>query len=180
MVPRWLTPLVAATALILSVVAIVLARRPADDEGGRVVQAATLASYQPLQPVRYVLDDFELMPLAGGRVVALYIYPPGFQGHVYGCTIRWEPTATFEGSFAGTGATPLPAAQSGPVISVTGPWVDNCGGTKWDAEGRRLFGPGPRDLDRFPVTIDAAGTIRVDTRRLQCQGEPCERVWGRR
>ncbi len=37
-----------------------------------------------------------------------------------------------------------------------------CPGALYDLAGRRLFGPGPRDLDRYTVTVMRDGRIRVD------------------
>jgi plastocyanin len=149
--------------------------RTRDDAPGRVVEAGPPEAYRHREPILFALDDFYLMSLEGGEFVALYAYPPGYFGHVRGCRIRWEPDATYQGYHAGTGATPAPVSQQ-TLVEATGLWVEGCGGSKWDASGRRLFGPAPRDLDRFPVNLTAEGNIRIDTRRLQCSGEPCERV----
>jgi plastocyanin len=146
-----------------------------DDAPGRVVEAGPPAAYQPLMPIPFALDDFYLMPLDGGEFVALYVYPPGHFGHVQGCRIHWQPDATYQAYHSGTGATPVPASQS-TLVEATGLWVEGCGGSKWDSTGRYLFGPAGRDLDRFPVEVTDAGNIRVDTRRLQCSENPCERV----
>jgi plastocyanin len=146
-----------------------------DGGPGRVVEAGPPGAYQPRMPIPFALDDFYLMPLEDGEFIALYAYPPGYFGHVRGCRIRWEPNAAYHAYHAGTGATPVPASQQ-TLVEATGLWVEGCGGAKWDARGQKLFGPAPRDLDRFPVERTAEGNIRVDTRRLQCSRNPCERV----
>ncbi len=46
-----------------------------------------------------------------------------------------------------------------------------CSGALYDLAGRRLFGPGPRDLDRYAVTTMRDGRIRVDLGALT-RGEP--------
>jgi hypothetical protein len=48
-------------------------------------------------------------------------------------------------------------------------------GGYWDAAGRNLFSPPGRDLNRFPVRL-TADEIVIDTRRLECGGNPCRRV----
>ncbi|MGD9891660.1 MAG: hypothetical protein AB7R89_17440 [Dehalococcoidia bacterium] len=152
-----------------------------DDAPSRIVEAGPPAAYQPNMPISFALDDFYLMALESGEFVALYAYPPGYFGHVRGCRIRWEPDATFSalrpiGLPPGDElATPNPEGPFEP-IEATGLWVEPCGGSKWDSTRRYLFGPAPRDLDRFPVEVTDAGRISVDTRRLQCSGSPCERV----
>lgn len=182
MTPRWsfrfATVLALLCSLLLSGAALVVSLTRSGEAQGRIVMAGPRESYMPRMPVPFVLDDFYLMMLDDGEFVALYAFPPGWAGHTNGCRIHWEPEAKFEAYDAGNGATPLPAAQS-RLVSATGLWIDGCGGSKWDAGGRKLFGPALRDLDRFPVTVTAEGSIRIDTRTLRCTGQPCERVWGR-
>ena len=57
------------------------------------------------------------------------------------------------------------ASSSGylPPRGIEGPQFFNpCSGAQYDLAGRRLFGPGPRDLDRYAVTVMRDGRIRVD------------------
>ncbi len=44
-----------------------------------------------------------------------------------------------------------------------------CHGSKFEMDGDVINPPAPRPLDRFPITIDAAGRVKVDT------GTPIER-----
>ncbi len=45
---------------------------------------------------------------------------------------------------------------------------DPCTGSIYDGSGRRLFGPAPRGLDRFPASIDfGARAIVIDADQLQ-------------
>jgi hypothetical protein len=173
---RRVVPLVlTGVALLLAATALVVSLRRTAPAPGRLLELAPPQSYTARQPIPYVLDDFELMKLDDGSFVALYMYPPGFFGHTQGCTIRWNPDATFGATQYPSGATPGPLGQ-GVEVSAVGLWDEGCGGSKWDATGQKLFGPAPGDLDRFPVTV-RAGRVWVDTRKFGCAGgHPCERV----
>lgn len=71
---------------------------------------------------------FHLVRLDDGQFRALYATDP-----LRGCMVPWRPDFEFEG-------------QQG--------WFRNpCHGATYDIAGRRVFGPGPRDLDRFPVEV---------------------------
>ena len=87
-----------------------------------------------------------------GRVVALYTYDPHAVFRERGCEVRFDLQAELENN-AGT--------------LFRGLFRDPCGGSAYDRTGHRLFGPTPRDLDRFPVEVTADATI-VDTRTLIC------------
>ncbi len=66
-----------------------------------------------------------------------------------GCRVEWRADREYEGA--------------SPILR------DPCAGSIYDAGGRRLFGPAPRDLDRFAAVVDAdARTIEIamDDRRL--------------
>jgi hypothetical protein len=168
----------ATVALFIAVVALVHTLRPSGPPAGRLLQLTPVRSYQTRMPISYLLDDFELMKLEDGSFVALYIYPSGFFGHTQGCTIRWEPTATLQGTLYPSGlpaGTPVMPPAGGTPVSAVGLWVEGCSGSKWDAAGHRLYGPSA-DLDHFSVSI-RNGTVWVDTRHLQCApGHACVRV----
>jgi nitrite reductase/ring-hydroxylating ferredoxin subunit len=48
---------------------------------------------------------------------------------------------------------------------------DPCSGSKYTRTGEYLYGPSPRSLDRYPVTVSENGDIAVDLSGLQ-QGQP--------
>ena len=160
---------VALIALGLGSAALAVSLMHSHDSRGRVVQIELAPEdLPPLIPVDFPLDDFALMRVEGDQFVALYVYPPGFFGHVRGCRVHWEPHTTYDGD------------TEHPVIGI---WTEGCSGAKWNARGRRLFGPPGRDLDRFPARVVQKGerwVVRVDTQDLQCRDDPCDRVWGRR
>lgn len=90
-------------------------------------------------------------PAEGQTPAAFYTFTTHPIFREQGCEVTWEPDRVFDGGLAG---------------STTGIFV-GCGGAKFDRTGRRIFGPAPRDLDRFPVTV-TPDSIIVDTRQLIC------------
>lgn len=73
-----------------------------------------------------------------GGIVALY------QKCVHlGCTVPWRPEFEFEGE--------------------KGWFRCPCHGSTYTRGGARVFGPAPRSLDTFPVTINGDGSLLVDT-----------------
>lgn len=72
--------------------------------------------------------------LADGTVLAFVGRDPR-----NGCTLPWRPTFRFE--------------------QREGWFRDPCHGSTYDVEGRRVFGPSSRDLDRFPVRVDGGRVL---------------------
>ena len=56
-----------------------------------------------------------------------------------------------------------------PYDPASGQFVCPCHGSAFEQDGAVLNAPAPRALDRFPVSIEADGTVIVDT------GQPIER-----
>src|SRR6185312_2739911 len=122
MVRLRLPTLLALVALLMAVTALLVALRRSPPTPGRLLQLAPTRSYTVRSPIPYTLDDFQLMKLDDGSFVALYIYPPGMFGHTQGCTIRWEPTATFQGTLYPRGfpaGTPPVPPTGGIPVSAT-------------------------------------------------------------
>ncbi len=73
-----------------------------------------------------------------------------------GCTVPWRDNFEFNGR--------------------TGWFRDPCSSSTFDREGGRVFGPAPRDMDRYPVSI-VDGDVIVDTTSYVCgyapPGERC-------
>ena len=63
------------------------------------------------------------------------------------CAIAWRPDFSFQDPR--TGAT------------TKGWFRDPCGGSTYDLQGTRVFGPSPRDLDQYPVTVSGDGHVLV-------------------
>lgn len=77
---------------------------------------------------------FHVVRLDDGGVRALYAKDP----HL-GCWVPWRPDFEFEGRRG---------------------WFRNpCHGETYDITGRRIPGPSPRDLDRFPVRVEGGRVI---------------------
>ena len=93
-----------------------------------------------------------------GQLLALYTADPHPSFREQGCMVRWDAIA--QQSIG---------SPSGSERTVTGLFRDPCGGSKYDISGKRLFGPSPRDLDRFPIAITQDGIV-VNTKTLICGG----------
>lgn len=107
------------------------------------------------EPFCVPLHHFCIAEAEPGQVVALYTYDPHAVFRERGCEVRWRPDIAY------------PSNSPNPGRGV---FLDPCGGSSYDISGHRLFGPAPRDLDRFPVQVTKDATV-VDTRTLIC-GDP--------
>lgn len=126
--------------------------------GGRLVDAGLVSGFQVRRPKAFPHDGFYLIRLDDGSLAAFYAYPPGYFGHAHGCQIRWDLNPDLNRTFHQNGI-----------------WSEGCSGSRWDPAGHRLSGPAPRDLDRFSVLV-RNDHVLVDTRRLACAADPCQRV----
>lgn len=102
------------------------------------------------QPVRSADGSFWLVRDEEGGVAALVARSP----HL-GCQVVWRPDMVFN--------------------SRQGWFRDQCHGSTFAVDGTRAFGPSPRDMDRFRVSI-SDGHIRVNVGEVICSdGRPeCE------
>jgi hypothetical protein len=126
-----------------------------DPATGRLVQTRLTNEYDG-PPQFFAIDDFFVVRGSDRRLHAWYVYPPGFFGHVRGCKLVWDQTATIATNDGGT---------AGPGL-----FVDPCGGARFDTDGELVSGPADRNLDEFPTSAAVAGML-VDTRELYC-GSP--------
>lgn len=99
-----------------------------------------------------------LVRLQSGEFVALYDRSPKQQelGGDSTCRVRYDESA-----------------QLGPLEQLpgmTGVLVENCAGARsvWRLDGAFSFGGGYGALDRFGVSVDAAGRVIVDTTSRSC------------
>ncbi len=91
-----------------------------------------------------------------GQLFALYTADPHPIFREQGCTVHWDAMAQqVVGSVAGSQDT------------IVGLFIGNCSGSTFDISGKRLFGPSPRDLDRFPIASTPDGLV-VNTKTLIC------------
>lgn len=103
---------------------------------------------------------FYLVRLGQDEFVAISWRTPGTYRQ---CTIPWRPTFLW------------PDPENGGALRA-GWFRDPCSGSTFDKDGTRVFGPSPRGLDRYVVSI-VGGQIAVDTSRYVCgyapPGVPC-------
>jgi hypothetical protein len=83
---------------------------------------------------------------------ALYMYPPGYYGHVRGCKVLWLAGDSVE----------VDGRAVGPGL-----FVDPCGGARFERDGRLVAGSADRGLDGFSTRTEIGGAI-VDLARLLC------------
>lgn len=141
----------AVAALAIAIVAFMSTVRSDGDTIGRLVQTRRYNnSADP--PVLFTVDDFFAGTGSDGRVTALYVYPPGYDGHVRGCKVVWDSAATADTA----------DGRQGPGL-----YVDPCNGARFDRDGAFIAGEADRGLDRFPTQPGVDGVV-VDTRRLIC------------
>ena len=92
-------------------------------------------------------------------IIALYTYDTNPLFRSEDCAVRWLPDFEF--------TDPATGQQS------KGWFRSGCSGATFRVNGELVFGPAPRDLDKFRVTVLASDDptqryIEVDTRHLFC------------
>jgi hypothetical protein len=138
-------------ALAMGVVAFMATVRDDSVKPGRLVQSRLTNEYTG-QPVLFPLDDFFAGSDSSGHIRAFYVYPPGYFGHVRGCKIVWDNTAVVD----------TEKGRVGPGL-----YLEPCGGSHFDGDGRLVAGPADHGLDEFTTQASVEGVI-VDTRKLFC------------
>jgi cytochrome b6-f complex iron-sulfur subunit len=96
-----------------------------------------------LEPGGGVPPQFQSLapPSENGGILALWQKCP----HL-GCTVPWRPEFDFEG--------------------VKGWFRCPCHGSTYTEAGIRVFGPAPRPMDTFAVTVNGDGSVDVDTSKV--------------
>jgi len=143
--------IISMAALALGIVAFMSTVRDDGSSVGRMVQTRLTNEYGGA-PVAFPLDDFAIGRGSDGRLHAVYLYPPGYYGHVRGCRVVWDNNATLT----------APSGSYGPGL-----FLDPCGGARFTREGDLVMGPADRGLDYFATSAGVEGAF-VDTRRLLC------------
>lgn len=117
--------------------------------GPSLLPATHVADLQVGQPVRNDGQRFWLVKEPDGTVIALSTRDPR-----NGCTVPWRPDFEFAGK--------------------KGWFRDPCHGSTYDAYGHKVFGPSPRDMDHYEVTV-SGGVVYVNTSHLICSdgSYPC-------
>ena len=139
---------------------------------GQVLRLSPIENYYQIEeaPFCVTVQHFCLVMLESGEALALYAYDTHQPSRERSCDITWRPEMSFEDPATGERSN--------------GWFRSGCSGTTYRMNGERVFGPGPRDMDRFAtrVVTDShefeGGTfeeeyLEVDTRSLIC-GEPAE------
>jgi cytochrome b6-f complex iron-sulfur subunit len=103
--------------------------------------------------MRMSADQAEREGAPQGSIIALYHKCP----HL-GCTVPWQPGFPF-------------ADPRNDNATYQGWFRCPCHGSTYSATGVRVFGPAPRSLDVFALSIDDGGNIIVDTGTIT-QGSP--------
>ena len=119
--------------------------------GGKIAVSQDLVPDAGEAPARITVGNFWLSHLSDGEGVHEGFGEPGAGGLValwwkcphLGCTVPWRGDFTFEG--------------------VTGWFRCPCHGSTYTKAGVRVFGPAPRPMDTMDLTINADGSLTVDT-----------------
>jgi hypothetical protein len=120
---------------------------------GEVVSLGSLEQFAPL-PWCSEHHHFCLTHSPSGRLIALYTYDTNGAARERGCTVQWDPDFEVRASVRPPG--------------TIGVFRSGCTGATFDIHGTFAYGPGPRDLDQFLVTVSPNGDVSVDTRTLVC------------
>jgi hypothetical protein len=137
-------------------------------ERGAVVQLGPIDRYGDIDTTPYCVQaqHFCLVHLDDGEIRALYTYDTHNWFRNQSCDLQW--LSDFRFTDPATGESSLGWFRGG------------CSGSTFRYDGTRVFGPSPRDMDRFevqqksevvdgpdgnPFTVDY---LEVDTRHLIC------------
>ena len=102
--------------------------------------AGPISEFAVNDPVRFPEHRFWLVKLGDDSFVALWA-----KGPHRGCTVPWRPNFEFMGK--------------------KGWFRDPCSNDTFASDGSHVFGPAPRGMDRFPVSVED-GTVRVNVRTV--------------
>lgn len=119
---------------------------PAYVEPTGLVYAGRIDKYVVDEPVFFAEGKFWLIRQPDDSFLALYAKDPN-----RGCTVPWRPTFSFRD----------PATDQ----ERKGWFRNPCHGQTYDIEGRCVFGPCARGLDRYETKVTGSH-ISVNTRRL--------------
>ena len=138
-------------------------RDPIDASGANEIAPGEVRSYVVLEDgglLRYSMD---------GSAPA----PPPNVGRPVLPRIAFHLSRTAEGAFIALDPTPATRSEcpaewrSYPLGSSLDVFREGCGGAAFDIEGRRVFGPAARDLDRLPIEVrDGRVYVTIDPRAL--------------
>ncbi len=141
-------------AVVASLAVFVAFAWPSTDTGSPAARtfAGTTSEFEVGQPVPFPEGKFWLVKQEDGSFVALY-----WKSTHRGCTVPWRESFVFVDPRDGQ--------------SKRGWFRDPCSGSTWDVNGVRVFGPAPRNLDRFPVDVVRDKVYVLATERLLIRGD---------
>ena len=145
----WLWGALFASALALAAIAIMFAWPSGEPDNG-VFDLGAVDDFSVRSVTTVEEGEFHLVRLDDGTFVAL----SWVDSHL-GCTVPWRER------FVWPDETGTPRQG----------WFRGCHGETYDITGHRVFGPSPRGLDRYPVTV-MGGRVTVDTGRYLCGYAP--------
>jgi nitrite reductase/ring-hydroxylating ferredoxin subunit len=108
---------------------------PKIDSGPRWESFVSADELQVGQPLRIAAARLWLVKLKSGEVLALSSKDP-----YRGCSLPWRSDFEFDGH--------------------KGWFRDSCYGSTYDIDGKKMFGPSPRNMDRFTVRV-YGGDVQV-------------------
>ena len=154
---RWLLGLGTLVACVLSTLTVVAFLAsfvwPRSDVGDprATIDVGRAADYREGEPVFVQEGRLWLVRRTGGSFVA-FAAADSFQG----CTVVWR--ADFEHTDPRDG------------VRKRGWYRDPCHGSVYDPDGTKVFGPSPRDLDRYPAEVMGGRVIVRAAERHQQPG----------
>ena len=119
------------------------------------INAGAVSRFQVGTPVQFPEGKFWLVKQEDGSFIAL-----SWKSTHRGCTVHWRENFVFTDPKDGQ--------------SKRGWFRDPCSGATWDVNGLRVFGPAPRDLDRFPVEVVRGKVYVLVAERLLIRGNSAQ------
>jgi len=117
------------------------------------VLAGNVGDFLINEPRYFAEGDFWLVRRPDGSFLAFHARdtrPWLIKGSSVYCRIEWRTGAGYENRISG--------ADEMSGFSVE----SRCSASRFTLDGTRTFGPSPRNLDRYPVSISGAGRVVVD------------------
>jgi hypothetical protein len=161
---KYVLPLLFAMALIGGVIGGVVVHYAFDDDvgltRGSVIHLGPPTSLSS-NPFCIETQHLCVAQLDSGEIRAFYMYDTHDFSRGEDCAVSWLPDFSF----------PDPDTDQ----ETTGWFRSGCSGATFRLNGERVFGPAPRDLDRFEIKVlgpdgPLAGYLEVDTTHLICGG----------
>ncbi len=155
---RWLIWPALILAVLGGLAALLLFTWPQDSPSRTRFDLGSVDAYSVGSVTTVEEGAFHLVRLSEEAFIAL----SWTDSHVRHCTVPWKPDFVW------------PDPDTGQ--ETRGWFRDPCGGSTYDKEGHRVFGPASRDLDRYSVSI-AGDRVLVNTNSFVCgyalPGAPC-------